>query len=52
MIVRPNNDVDKIDKENQARYRTSVGMLLYLVKYNIQDLIQEIRSGNSQSEWM
>jgi Reverse transcriptase (RNA-dependent DNA polymerase) len=37
-IVRPNENVDKIDPDLQARYRSGVGMLLFLIKYSRPDL--------------
>jgi len=42
-IVRPNNDFDLIDLELQKRYRSGVGMLLYLTKYTRSDLCNVVR---------
>ena len=42
-IVRPNDDVEKIDSKLQARYRSGVGMLLFLIKYSRPDLANVVR---------
>ena len=34
-ILRPSENVDKIDPDLQARYRSGVGMLLFLIKSSI-----------------
>ena len=41
-IVRPFN-VDKIDSMMQSKYRSGVGMLLYLIKYSRPDLANVVR---------
>ena len=41
-IVRP-DDEDKIDSVMQSKYRSGVGMLLYLIKYSRPDLANVIR---------
>ena len=41
-IVRP-DDEDKIDLEMQSKYRSGVGMLLYLIKYSRPDLANVVR---------
>jgi Reverse transcriptase (RNA-dependent DNA polymerase) len=42
-IVRPSENVDKIDPDLQARYRSGVGMLLFLIKYLRPDLANIVR---------
>jgi hypothetical protein len=42
-IVRPSENVDKIDPDLQARYRSGVGMLLFLIKYSRSDLANVVR---------
>ena len=41
-IVRPENE-DKIDSVMQSKYRSGVGMLLYLIKYSRPDLANVVR---------
>jgi hypothetical protein len=43
VIVRPSENVDKIDPDLQARYRSGVGMLLFLIKYLRPDLANVVR---------
>jgi hypothetical protein len=42
-IVRPADDDDLIDLTLQSRYRSAVGMLLYLIKYSRPDLCNVVR---------
>jgi hypothetical protein len=42
-IVRASENVDKIDPDLQARYRSGVGMLLFLIKYLRPDLANVVR---------
>jgi hypothetical protein len=42
-IVRPATDDDVIDGDLQGRYRSAVGMLLYLTKYSQPDLCNVVR---------
>ena len=42
-IVRPDCDSELIDKETQQRYRSGVGMLLYLTKYSRPDISNIVR---------
>jgi hypothetical protein len=42
-IIRPNENVDKIDPDLQARYRSGVGMLLSLIEYSRPDLANVVR---------
>ena len=42
-IVRPSDDIERIDPELQARYRSGVGMLLFLIKYSRPDLANVVR---------
>jgi hypothetical protein len=42
-IVRPSENVDKIDPDLQPRYRSGVGMLLFLIKYSRPDLANVVR---------
>jgi len=42
-IVRPTDDSDIIDPLLQSRYRSGVGMLLYLTKYSRPDLCNIVR---------
>jgi hypothetical protein len=42
-IVRPSNEDDAIDENLQSRYRSGVGMLLYLTKYSRPDLCNVVR---------
>ena len=41
-FVRPNNE-DKIDSVMQSKYRSGVGMMLYLIKYSRPDLANVVR---------
>ena len=42
-ITRPKDGEKLISKEEQTRYRSGIGMLLYLVKYSIPDLSNAVR---------
>ena len=42
-IVRPDDDADIIDPKLQSRYRSGVGMLLYLTKHSRPDLCNVVR---------
>jgi len=42
-VVKTNNFVEKIELEKQSRYRSGVGMLLYLIKYSRPDLANVVR---------
>ena len=42
-IVRPKEEGDKISKEDQSRYRTGVGMLLYLIKQSRPEIANAVR---------
>jgi hypothetical protein len=42
-IVCPDNDDDIIEPNLQSRYRSGVGMLLYLIKYSRPDLCNVVR---------
>ena len=42
-IVRPKDGESLISKEEQTRYRSGIGMLLYLVKYSQPDLLNAVR---------
>ena len=42
-IVRPDDEADLIDMNLQSRYRSGVGMLLYLTKYSRPDLCNVVR---------
>jgi hypothetical protein len=42
-IVRPDDGADLIDLNLQSRYRSGVGMLLYLTKYSRPDLCNVVR---------
>jgi Reverse transcriptase (RNA-dependent DNA polymerase) len=48
--IRPSENVDKIDPDLQARYRSGVGMLLFLINYSRPDLANVVR--NYPSAWM
>jgi hypothetical protein len=37
-IVRPIDEIENIDHNQQSKYRSGVGMLLYLIKYSRLDL--------------
>jgi Reverse transcriptase (RNA-dependent DNA polymerase) len=37
-VVKSNDIVETIEKDKQSRYRSGVGMLLYLIKYSRQDI--------------
>jgi hypothetical protein len=41
-IVRP-DDADKVDTAMQTKYRSGVGILLYLIKYSRPDLANVVR---------
>jgi hypothetical protein len=42
-LVRPNEYVNKVDPDLQARYISGVGMLLFLIKYSRPDLTNLLR---------
>jgi hypothetical protein len=42
-IVRPKEDIEKIDDELQSKYRSGTGMLLYLIKHSRPDLANVVR---------
>ena len=42
-IVRAKTEEEKVDKERQAKYRSGVGMLLYLVKHSRPDIANQVR---------
>jgi hypothetical protein len=42
-IVRPSENVNKIDPDLQARYKSGVGMLLFLIKYSRPDSANVVR---------
>jgi 23S rRNA G2445 N2-methylase RlmL len=42
-IVRPDNDDDIIETNLQSRYRSRVGIMLYLIKYSQPDLCNVVR---------
>ena len=42
-IVRPLEDKEKISSEDQALFRSGVGMLLYLVKHSRPDIANPVR---------
>jgi hypothetical protein len=41
--VRPTDETEKIDGNLQSKYRSGVGMLLYLIKYSRPDLANVVR---------
>lgn len=42
-VFRNKEEAEKISKEQQSRYRTGVGMLLYLVKHSRPDIANSVR---------
>jgi hypothetical protein len=42
-IVRPMDTTEKIDGNHQSKYRSGLGMLLYLIKYSRPDLTNVVR---------
>ena len=42
-IMKPKDDETLISSEEQTRYRSGIGMLLYLVKYSRPDLSNTVR---------
>jgi hypothetical protein len=42
-IIRPDKDLELIDAELQSRYRSGVGMLLYLTKFSRPDISNVMR---------
>lgn len=42
-VIRPDENDDLLNKEDQTRYRSGVGMLLYLVKHSRPDLNNAVR---------
>jgi hypothetical protein len=49
-IVQPENDDDIIEPNLQCRYRSGVGMLLYLIKYSCPDSCNVVRELSSCME--
>ena len=42
-VIRPTNEEHKIDSVRQAKYRSGIGMLLYLVKHSRPDIANAVR---------
>jgi len=42
-IVRPTNGIEGINETMQSRYRSGVGMLLYLIKHSCPDIANIVR---------
>ena len=42
-VVRPGEEVKKISKESQTRFRIAVGLLLFLIKFTRPDLSNSVR---------
>ena len=42
-VVRPKEEMDKIESELQTRYRSGIGMLLFLVKHSRPDIANVVR---------
>jgi hypothetical protein len=42
-IVRPNDEIDGVNETMQSRYRSGVGMLLYLIKHSCPDIANVVR---------
>jgi Reverse transcriptase (RNA-dependent DNA polymerase) len=42
-IVRPNDEIDGVNAMMQSRYRSGVGMLLYLIKHSCPDIASVVR---------
>jgi hypothetical protein len=42
-IVRPTNGIEGINETMQSRYRSGVGMLLYLIKHSRPDIANVVR---------
>jgi hypothetical protein len=42
-ILRPMDEIKKIDDNQQSKYRFGVGMMLYLIKYSRHDLTNVVR---------
>ena len=42
-LIKVKEEKDKIDHDKQSRYRTGVGMLLYLIKHSRPDLVNAVR---------
>ena len=42
-VVRPEKETDKINPEEQKKFRSGVGMLLYLVKHSRPDIANAVR---------
>jgi Reverse transcriptase (RNA-dependent DNA polymerase) len=43
VIVRPSAEENKLNEERQTKYRSGVGMLLYLVKHSRPDIANSVR---------
>jgi hypothetical protein len=42
-ILRPENELDAIEADLQSRFRSCVGMLLYLMKHSRPDIVNVFR---------
>jgi hypothetical protein len=53
-IQRPTINMDVLDPQSQRKYRSGVGMLLYLTKYsrpNISNIYQELSKSMDSAKW-
>jgi hypothetical protein len=53
-IQKSTNDIDVLDGENQSRYCSGVGMLLYLTKYSqldISNIVRELSKCMDAASW-
>ena len=57
VIIRPNAEEEKLSTEDQTKFRSGVGMLLYLVKHSRPDIANAVRElskvadGATEAHW-
>jgi hypothetical protein len=54
-IVRPNDEIDGVNAMMQSRYRSGVGMFLYLIKHSrpdIADVVRKLSSVWTGQQWL
>jgi Reverse transcriptase (RNA-dependent DNA polymerase) len=53
-ILKSTNDIEVLDNEHQTKYRSGVGMLLYLTKYSrpdISNIVRELSKCMDSASW-
>jgi hypothetical protein len=55
VIMQPGAEENKLNEERQTKYRSGVGMLLYLVKHSRPDIanseLSKVADGATEAHW-